>query len=406
MDRNMYEERRKRLKQKRRRSCLGVFLTLLTVVLVPLIVMTVYFKFYKPDGNDKILKETATDEYGNVIEITHKLEAVEDEYNVLVLGHDKDAKLTDVVMLVNVNNNDRRLTVMQIPRDTYFGGKSAPTASVDKVNEVFVTYYNGYRKNGESVEISYKLALGDTKKLFSDAISVNIDFAAIMDLAGFRNIVDAIGGVEINVPTPLVYYDEDQDLAINIPSGLQTLDGETAEGFVRFRKGYTQADMGRINAQKLFMNAFLKKLRSKVSITDVSLITKLAREVSANTVTDMGVDDMVYFAKNVLGYDMSSVSMLTLPSQTYGKYVVMNREATLDVINKYFNTFDKKITDGIFDVELLFCNSSDSSMSTKYYDSPDNLFDGNVYVGDGMEDNVIIPMDKEYLEDIRKETDK
>jgi LCP family protein required for cell wall assembly len=182
---------------------------------------------------------------------------VDGEYNVLVLGHDKEAKLTDVVMLVNVNNNDGKLTVMQIPRDTYFGGKGAPSASVDKVNEIFVTYYRGYLNDGESEKNAYKAALEDTKKLLSDALAVNIDFAAIMDLSGFKNIVDAIGGVTLDVPAPLQYYDEVQDLRIDIPAGRQTLDGDMAEGFVRFREGYVQADLGRINAQKLFMNAFL-----------------------------------------------------------------------------------------------------------------------------------------------------
>lgn len=402
MDRNMYEERRKRLKKRKRRSNFKVFLTLLAVVIIPLILLVMYFKFYKPDGNDKVLKETVTDEHGNVVEVTHKFEAVDNEYNVLVLGHDKDAKLCDVVMLVNVNNNDEKLTVMQIPRDTYFGGKGAPSGSVDKVNEVFVTYYNGYRKSGESESASYKMALDDTKKLFSDALAVNIDFAAIMDLSGFRNIVDTVGGVTINVPAPLFYYDEYQGLEINIPAGEQVLNGEMAEGFVRFRHGYVQADMGRINAQKLFMNAFLARVRS-AGIKDMAAV---AGEVSKNTVTDMGVNDIVYFAKNILGYDTSGIAMLTLPSQTCGRYVVMNRAATLDVINEYFNTFDKKIPSAVFDGDRLFCNTSDSTISSAYDAPADNLYDGNIYISDGMEEDIYIPMDKDYLDEIGKSDDE
>jgi len=400
MDNRMYEREVPIPRKRKRRSCFGTFLKVLAVLAVPIAVVALYLKFYKPSGNDKLLRETVTDEYGNVIEVTHEFEAVDGEYNVLVLGHDKEAKLTDVVMLVNVNNNDGKLTVMQIPRDTYFGGKGAPSASVDKVNEIFVTYYRGYLNDGESEKNAYKAALEDTKKLLSDALAVNIDFAAIMDLSGFKNIVDAIGGVTLDVPAPLQYYDEVQDLRIDIPAGRQTLDGDMAEGFVRFREGYVQADLGRINAQKLFMNAFLAELKSEVSLTNVSLITSLARVVASNTVTDMRVDDIVYFAKSVLKIDSSYISMLTLPSQTYGSYVVMNREATLNAVNKYFNTFSKDITTGLFDSRRMFCNASDASFAEVYNASPEDLYDGNVYSGDEMEEGIFVPMDKDYLDGV------
>jgi hypothetical protein len=133
----------------------------------------------------------------------------------------------------------------------------------------------------------------------------------------------------------------------------------------------------------------------------VSLITSLAREVASNTVTDMRVDDIVYFAKSVLKIDSSSISMLTLPSQTYGSYVVMNREATLNAVNKYFNTFSKDITDGLFDSRRMFCNASDASFAEVYNASPEDLYDGNVYSGDEMEEGIKIPFNKDYIEDIK-----
>ena len=116
----------------------------------------------------------------------------------------------------------------------------------------------------------------------------------------------------------------------------------------------------------------------------------------------MGVDDMVYFAKTLFACDVSDIGMLTLPSQVYDKYMVMNRAATLEVINKHFNTFDKKITDGIFDSGNMFCDVSDGDMISMYNASPDKLYDGNVYFSDSMEDEIRIPMDKEYLEEINK----
>ena len=376
--------RRRRVSAKHK-----VTVVLILVLYTAILSAVTYFMFYKPKSDDKQFVEYMTDEHGNVVEVTHDYDAVEGQYNILLLGHDKEAMLTDVAMLLNVNNNDGTVTVMQIPRDTYVSSVDGVGISTNKFNELFINHYNYHIRDGKKSEKAYSLALESVADLLSDSLRVNIDFAAIMDLAGFRNIVNAIGGVEINVPEEMKYYDPEQDLTINIPAGYQTLNGDMAEGFVRYRVGYLQGDLGRVNAQKLFLMAFFNKVKSSISLTNVSMLTELAGEVSNNLETNLGVSDIVYFARCALSLDTSRISMLTLPGQTNSTHYVMNKKATLEIVNKYFNTFDKDITLGLFDAKGQFNDADDPYVNGLYTAEPDELYDGNIYSGDGIENGEI-----------------
>lgn len=366
-----------------------VIVAVILVLYAAILSAVTYFMFYKPESEDGKFIEYVTDEHGNKIEISHDYQAVEGIYNILLLGHDKQAMLTDVIMILNINNNDGNITVMQIPRDTFVRSVDGVSIMTNKANELFVDHYNYYRGIGENDEKAYEHSLEATADLLGDALCINIDFAAIMDLAGFRNIVDAIGGVEMDVPYDLYYPDPVQDLVINIKAGYQTLNGVQAEGFVRFRDGYLQGDLGRVNAQKQFVMAFFNKLKSTISLTNVSTIAELAGEVTANLETNLGVNDVVYFARSALSLDMSNIKMLTMPGQVNNTHYVMNKSKTLEAINEYFNTFDKDIVAGVFDGKGQFNDPANSAVFNIYYADGSNIYDENIYSGDEIDDGAI-----------------
>ena len=317
--------------------------------------------------------------------------AAEGEYNILLLGCDREAMLTDVIMIVNINNNDGKVSIMQIPRDTYVNSAGVKLNS-GKANEIFARYYGKYLSDGEKSDEAYLHALETEKELLAKSLGVNIDFAAVMDLSGFRNIVDAIGGVEIDVPNDMYYYDPEQDLSIEISAGKQVLDGADAEGFVRFRHDYLQGDLGRVNAQKIFLAAFFKELKDAVSITNIPTLTKLAGEVSKSLVTTMKVDDIVYFTKSLLGFDMENVTMITMPGQLdyNGVYYVMNRAAAFDVMSEYFNTYTEELNEDKFDSIRLFGNDTLPSVYDFYYADKTELYGvGEIYGGDEIENGAI-----------------
>ena len=148
---------------------------------------------------------------------------------------------------------------------------------------LFADHYRSRQRSGESEDKAYRNALDDVTGLLEKSLCIRINFSVIMDLDGFRGIVDAIGGVEMNITSPMVYDDPAQGLYINIPVGYQTLDGEAAEHFIRFRHDYIQGDLGRVNAQKMFLSAFFTKLKS----CGVSQAADITGELFINFTTDI-----------------------------------------------------------------------------------------------------------------------
>ncbi len=269
-------------------------------------------------------------------------------YNFLLLGKDKGGLNTDVIMILSFDTENDKIHLVQIPRDTYV---NIPY-NFKKINSVFSVGYSSEKSNDNDDKI-----LGGVK-LLEDTILTNygivIDRYVFVDISGFKSIVDAIGGVDVYVQNDMNYDDPYQDLHIHLKKGPNHLDGAKAEQFVRFRYGYVNADLGRMDAQKIFMSAFLKKLFSVSSITK---IPDLASQVMKYVTTDVSLGDAVLFGKQLLELDMSDISMLSLPGEATwyngGSYYSTYEKSTLQMVNDYFNAFDREVTSDDVDMAAL-----------------------------------------------------
>ncbi len=303
-------------------------------------------------------------------------------FNFLVLGHDRAAVLTDVIMLINYNVTEGTIAIMQFPRDTYVS-YGVPT---NRINATYSTYLSEAR--GKGSDTPQLDALKKFADVLEEALCTHIHFCAVMDLNGFRNIVDAIGGVEMNVPRRMYYNDPEQGLYINLQPGYQTLNGAQAEQFIRFRSGYVQADFGRQDAQKIFMSAFIEKVKKSV---DVSTLTELAGVVIDNLYTDITVSDFVYFGKNVMGVDMENITMVSMPAGAAYNQPVMVKKATLKIVNEHFNVYDTDITEAIFDKNKAFVNEAIWDYQNAYM-ADEAIYGGTEYdAGNVNEDSIDIP---------------
>lgn len=309
----------------------------------------------------------------------------EEVYNFLIVGHDRAATLADVIMLVNYDVKAGRIAIMQLPRDTYFEGDTNKAS----LNVQFSAYYNravlaGDKNPAATAAEKFSAAL-------QKALCIKIHYTAVMNLDGFAGIVNAIGGVDIDIPYDMDYEDPEQDLYIHFKKGPTHLNGEQAEGFVRYRKGFVQADIGRGNAQKLFLTAFIEKAKSSLSVSNIPVLTTLANQVISNLTTNISAPDIVYFAKNALAVDFSKIVMMTVPGDgVYASYVI-NRADTLKVINEYFNVYDNDITDAIFDPERVFTDDSPSAIASAYYAESAALI--NEYTAEEIQrDSINIPL--------------
>ncbi len=282
-------------------------------------------------------------------------------YNFLLVAKDKGGGNTDVIMVLSFDTENDKIAILQIPRDTYV---NVPY-SFKKINSVYTAGYNeAARKGGGSVQ-EYKLSgVEALEQAILKNFGIVIDRYVMVDIAAFHEIVDAIGGVDIYIQNDMDYIDIYQNLEIHLPKGQHHLDGKKAEGFVRYRSGYIDADIGRMNAQKIFMSAFLDKL---FRVSTIAKIPELASHVITYLDTDISLSDAIIFGKQLFEVDMSEITMHNLQGEAGyfngGAYFSVYEKANISLVNSYFNAFDKELSEEHVEPIMLTPEPADSTYS-------------------------------------------
>jgi len=224
-------------------------------------------------------------------------------------------------MLIHYDTVEDKIACMSIPRDTYI----ATDRGSKKINAAYA-----YGKSDEFV--------AKTEETFG----IDVDYYVIVDVDTFRNVVDAMGGVEVDVQFDMNYEDPAQNLSIHIKKGKQTLMGKDAEGFVRYRKGYAAADIARIDAQQIFLASAVNKLKD-----NPMLIPKVIMTAFDGIKTNIKQNNALKIVTSALDMDFSEIRMFTLPgtsaSRNGASYYSLYKDETLRIINEYFNTYKKDI---------------------------------------------------------------
>ena len=265
---------------------------------------------------------------------------------ILLLGCDRTSGLSDSILVVSINEDEKCASILQIPRDTY---AEYTKKDYKKINGTLSTL-------GES----------GTKDFFGEALGVTIHHFAVVKLDLFCKMVDAIGGVDVDVPQKMEYHDPAQDLHISLDEGRQHLDGRTAEHFVRYRAGYVNADLGRLDAQKLFLRAFAQKCRS-LTAPDYF---RLAGASLTGVQTDIGIGDAIRLGSILRECDPAKVPMQTLAGQAVkgqsgAWYYVLNREGACRQINELMYP-ESPIQISDFDAAGLFDRVQNSQFHNVY----------------------------------------
>ena len=209
--------------------------------------------------------------------------------NVLVVGIDKEGKRADVIMLFNVNPKDKTINMVSVPRDTKI---KLDNGKISKINACLG------KENGEEMLCDYVREL--TGQPINSFCKVNFE--------GLRNVVDILGGIKYNVPMDMDYDDPVQDLHIHLKAGEQVLDGSDVEGLLRFRSGYANADLGRIDTQQDFLK---EAISQKLSLKYVFKLPAIMAEVHKSFDTDLSTLDVFTLAFNARS--CNSLSTYTLP---------------------------------------------------------------------------------------------
>ncbi len=185
------------------------------------------------------------------------------------IGYTKGAR-SDTIFVLSVDSKGKILNVLSIPRDTYvFIGEEY---GYDKINSAYS--YGG-------IELA--------EKVISNFLGVPIDHYVIVKVAGAGKMVDALGGLQVDVEKDMDYDDNWGNLHIHLKAGKQQLNGEQAVGYARFRMD-AESDRGRIRRQQQLMGALLKRLKDPMVILRLQGIV---RAINENIETDFDVMDLL-----------------------------------------------------------------------------------------------------------------
>ncbi len=181
-------------------------------------------------------------------------------FNMLVLGEDdvEGSKRSDTILFVTVELDDKCVKVLALPRDTRV---EIPGHGVHKLNSSFA--YGGVELLKTTVE---------------NYLDEPILYYVVVNYDNFPKLVDAFGGVDIDVKKRMRYVDRAGHLDINFQPGMQHMDGKDALLYVRFRKD-ARGDIGRVQRQQQFIKALLKKAYSPAVITKFPSIVSSALKV-------------------------------------------------------------------------------------------------------------------------------
>lgn len=200
--------------------------------------------------------------------------SMKEKINILVLGVDEredDVGRSDTTFVITIDTAAKKVTMLSIPRDTRV---KIAGHGWDKINHAYA--FGGSKLSKSSIE---------------NLLGIPIDYTVVMNFSGFTRMIDAIGGVTIDVDKRMYYsdpYDDDGGLYIDLHPGVQKLNGKTAIQYVRYRD--EEGDIGRVARQQKFLKALLQEFTKPQIITKLpDLISEFAKAVK----TDMPTQVMV-----------------------------------------------------------------------------------------------------------------
>ncbi len=323
--------------QKKRKPRVGRIL-LAVVIVVGLLVGAgaLTWKILSDKFTQTYIKQ---DQAGTLVESIEKTpeEYKGDVVNVLVAGisnnpNDLDypdeyngVGMTDIIMYVTYDVKNNSVSVLQIPRDSYVGHEASP--STGKINAVFGS---GKYKDDP---------ISNLAEVINQQLKLPVDYYATVDIQGFTEIIDLMGGIDMYVP-----YDVWDNAGNSIPKGTHHIDGATARWIMRQRYCYAQADIQRMETQQYFYAACFNLFKS-CSVGD--LTRHVLPVVAWRVNTDMEFETMTSLAMSMMKLDASRIYVTKVlgGSTMVGdqSVFVVNPERTADVLNTHFRPYGEPV---------------------------------------------------------------
>jgi len=256
--------------------------------------------------------------------------------NIVFLGRDRDYDnhgrvlntpgRTDTILVValarDLTANKTDVALLSIPRDTLV---RIPGHGAQKINAA-------HSFGGPEL----------TVRTLKESMGIHVDHYVVFKFEGFKKAIDAVGGVDVEVPKDMHYDDNWANLHIHLKKGWQHLDGAKAHGFVRFRHD-RWGDLGRIERQQMLAKALAKKMMHPSMMLRLPQLTATLRECVE---TDMNDDQLTSLAFLMRKLKLDSLKTEVLPGTWVSPFLIPQRSKAEEVLARVLgDTFDKTAWD-------------------------------------------------------------
>ncbi|MFE6029528.1 LCP family protein [Streptomyces niveus] len=244
-----------------------------------------------------------------------------DAKNILLIGSDTrsgagngkygrddgGSQRSDTTILLHLAADRRSATAMSIPRDLMV---EIPSCLTD----------DGKRSNKQSAQFNWAFQFGGAAcsiRTVETLTGIRVDHHMVIDFSGFKDMVDAVDGVEVCLKKPV----NDVDAHLKLPAGKQTLTGEEALGFVRARKTIGDgSDTERMERQQQFLGSLVRKVQSNGVLLNPTRLYPVLDAATKSLTTDPGLNtlrDLYDLARGLRNVPTEKVQFLTVPRQPY-----------------------------------------------------------------------------------------
>lgn len=259
------------------------------------------------------------------------MRAIARPVNLIIMGIDEVPEVepgspasfsgrSDTLLLLHLDPAQGNVAMLSIPRDTQV---EIPGYGLTKVNHA--NWMGGPALAREVISLNLN--------------GLPVDRYVRVNTGAFRAIVDAVGGVRVFVPKPMYYVDNSQGLEIDLEEGWQTLNGEEAEQFARFRNDL-YGDIGRVQRQQTLIKALRQRLTSPAIVTRLPQLLKIAHEY---TDTNLTGEELIALVRFGLQLSPETFQMVMLPGRASevgefnASYWLMDEAKRNDILANYFD---------------------------------------------------------------------
>ena len=351
------KEKDKRNKRKKKKKWKKVLIVILLILIM--IIGWFAYRTYKNGGGLSGMLATVV---GHDENTKKNLK----EIKVLVLGvsTDLDSELTDTIMVASYDPNTQKANLLSIPRDTFTGKYKNKATASQKINALY-----NINKNPQ-----------ETLDAVNEITGLDIQYYVLVRTEALIKLVDAIGGVEFNVPIDMKYDDSTQNLHIDLKAGVQKLNGDKAEQLLRWRHSnykngvmttypseYGNDDFGRMRTQRDFIVETLKQTLKPGNVFKIGEILEIAHK---NVDTNLELSYVKDYIPYAVEFNTEDMTTATLPGTTpdmketnnVSVFVVDKKETAKLIQSLFFSDVAENENDNINTISNI--TSSNNTVST------------------------------------------